>query len=79
MSVNTHKHRQADEHRPTESTIDNQRVGRNSLQGDDQVKVRNERQSLPEERQRADDIEESFEKLDKDRRAAVDLGKGRKD
>lgn len=64
------------EGRLTESNLDNRRMGRNSLQGDDQTSVRNQREALPEERQQADDLEESFRKLDKDVRARTDLGKG---
>ncbi|MBX9462915.1 MAG: hypothetical protein KL840_08080 [Aquamicrobium sp.] len=60
----------------TEATIDNERMGRNALQGDDQKNVRNERRSQPDERGQADDIDESFDKLDKDKRARADLNKG---
>lgn len=52
-----------------EAGLDSDRMGRNSLQGDDQRHVRNEREALPDEREEADGIEESFEKLDKERRA----------
>jgi hypothetical protein len=60
----------------SESDLDNERMGRNRLQGDHQRSVRNERQTQPEERQQADDMEESFRKVDKDARARLDLGKG---
>lgn len=60
----------------TEATIDNERMGRNSLQGDEQESVRNERQSQPDERGQADDMDESFDKLDKEKRARADLNKG---
>lgn len=66
--------------RLSESDIDNERMGRNSLQGDDQLSVRNERQSVPDEKLETDGVIESFEKLDKDHRARTDLNKGaRKD
>ncbi|WP_173931423.1 hypothetical protein [Chelativorans sp. Marseille-P2723] len=59
-----------------ESDLDADRMGRNSLQGDDQENVRNERQSQPGMRGEPDEIIESFEKMDKDKRARTDLGKG---
>lgn len=59
-----------------ESDIADERMGRNSLQGNDQTQVRNERQAAPGANVEADDVIESFEKLDKDRRAESDLGKG---
>lgn len=51
-------------------------MGRNSLQGDDQEKVHNQRHDMPESKSEPDDVMESFEKLDKDKRARTDLGKG---
>lgn len=73
----------ADEPRPTprvtettEASLDNERMGRNALQGNDQHQVRNERQAMPEERSEPDDVVESFAKLDKEKRAKEDLGKG---
>lgn len=59
-----------------EGDIDSERMGRNSLQGDYQANVRNERQSQPGERPEPDDMQDSFRKLDKDARARLDLGKG---
>ena len=64
------------EQETTDATIDSERMGRNSLQGDDQKSVRNERQSQPDERGQADDMDESFDKLDKVERARTDLNKG---
>ncbi len=52
------------------------RMGNNQLQGDDQTKVRNQRHAVPDVKQEADGVIESFEKLDKDERARRDLGKG---
>jgi len=60
----------------SEGDLDSDRMGRNRLQGDDQQSVRNERQAQPDERQEADEMEDSFRKLDKDARARTDLGKG---
>jgi hypothetical protein len=60
----------------TEATIDNERMGRNSLQGNDQEQVRNQRQTQPDSKDEADTVIESFEKVDKDKRAREDLGKG---
>lgn len=51
-------------------------MGNNSLQGDDQANVRNQRRAVSEARTEADGVIESFEKLDKEVRAEEDLGKG---
>lgn len=51
-------------------------MGDNDLQGDDQANVRNQRRAVPDVKQEADGVIESFEKLDKDERARRDLGKG---
>ncbi|WP_367715026.1 hypothetical protein AB2N04_13980 [Nitratireductor sp. GISD-1A_MAKvit] len=53
-----------------------ERMGNNQLQGDDQEKVRNQRHAVPDVKQEADDVIESFEKMDKDVRARRDLNKG---
>ncbi len=69
-------------HRPeqtSEATIDNDRMGRNSLQGNDQEDVRNERQTQPDSKRTTDSVIESFEKLDKDVRAERDLNKGQRE
>ena len=60
----------------TETDLAADLMGKNALQGRDQSRVRNQRQAVPKARQKADDIIESFEKLDKDVRARRDLGKG---
>ncbi len=60
----------------TESELASERMGRNKLQGDDQSNVPNERQAVPDVKQETDGIIESFDKLDKDRRAREALGKG---
>ncbi len=62
--------------RRTETDIASDRMGRNKLQGDDQANVHNERQAVPDVKQDTDGLVESFEKLDKDKRAREDLGKG---
>ncbi|WIY52247.1 hypothetical protein O9Z70_12335 [Devosia sp. YIM 151766] len=62
--------------RLSESDLAAERMGRNSLQGDDQTNVPNQRQAVPDENQETDGVIESFEKLDKDKRARDDLGKG---
>jgi hypothetical protein len=51
-------------------------MGNNQLQGDDQENVRNERHAQPDVKTEADGLVESFEKLEKDKRAREDLGKG---
>jgi hypothetical protein len=60
----------------TESDLASERMGRNSLQADDQGNVHNQRQAVPDVRTEADGLLESFAKLDKDERARTDLGKG---
>lgn len=64
--------------RLTETDLASDKMGRNSLQGDDQANVRNQRQAVPDVKQDTDSIEESAEKTDKDVRARRDLGKGRR-
>lgn len=53
-------------------------MGKNTLQGDDQLNVHNERQAVPGVKAEADDLMETYEKSDKDVRAKRDLGKGRR-
>lgn len=60
----------------TRSDLAADEMGDNSLQGDDQGNVRNERHAVPDVKKEADDVIESFEKTDKDKRAREDLGKG---
>lgn len=60
----------------TRSDIASHEMGRNSLQGDDQANVRNERQAVPDVKTETDGVVESFRKLDQDVRAREDLGKG---
>jgi len=62
--------------RLTETDLASRKMGRNSLQGNDQANVHNQRHAVPDAKQDADDVIESFEKLDKDVRAKRDLGKG---
>ncbi|WP_127751943.1 MULTISPECIES: hypothetical protein [unclassified Devosia] len=50
--------------------------GKNSLQGDNQTNVVNQRQAQAGAKGETDGLIESFEKLDKDVRAERDLGKG---
>lgn len=59
-----------------ETDLANQKTGRNSLQGDDQLSVRNQRHEQPDTRRDPDETMESFEKMNKDKRAQTDLGKG---
>ena len=63
----------------TESDFAQQKMGRNSLQGDDQSNVRNQRHAVPEPREDADDgVIETLEKSDKNVRAKREFGKGRR-
>jgi len=59
-----------------ETDIANERMGRNSLQGNDQSNVHNQRQAVPDVKLDTDGVIEGLEKLDKDHRAKTDLGKG---
>ncbi len=61
----------------SESDLAQERMGRNSLQGNDQENVRNERNAMPDGKRLPDDnVEESFRKMDKEVRARTDLSKG---
>ena len=60
----------------SETDLAQDRMGRNSLQGDDQDNVRNQRKAVPDVKKETDGVLESFRKLDKDVRARTDLGKG---
>ncbi|NNJ74294.1 MAG: hypothetical protein HKP56_03975 [Anderseniella sp.] len=62
-----------------EVDLSQDKMGDNSLQGDDQSNVRNQRHAAPMVKKEADGIVESLEKLDKDVRAKRDLGKGNRD
>lgn len=70
------KHQKQTARKVRESDIAQERMGNNRLQGDDQLSVRNERHAVPDVKEEADGVMESFEKLDKDKRARTDLGKG---
>lgn len=62
--------------RLTESDLAQDRMGDNSLQGDDQANVRNQRQAVPHVRKKPDHgVIDSLEKMDKDVRAEEELGK----
>ncbi|PHR19620.1 MAG: hypothetical protein COA37_16975 [Hoeflea sp.] len=63
--------------RLTESDLAQDKMGDNSLQGNDQSNVRNQRHAVPDVKQTPDDgVIESLEKMDKDVRAERELGKG---
>lgn len=69
--------KRGDEDKPlTETDLASDKMGNNKLQGDDQLRVHNQRQAVPDEKTETDDIIESLEKMDKDVRAREDLGKG---
>ena len=55
--------------------IASDRMGNNRLQGDDQSNVRNQRQAVPDIRDEADGVIESFQKMDEDAHARKNLGK----
>jgi hypothetical protein len=59
----------------TDTDLAQDKMGRNSLQGDDQADVRNQRRAVPDVKQEPDDVIESFRKTDKDVRAEKELGK----
>lgn len=60
----------------SETDLAQDKMGRNSLQGDDQTNVRNQRKAVPDVKKETDGVLESYRKLDKDVRARTDLGKG---
>jgi len=78
------KHRKPATHTPaaheiTESDLAQDEMGKNSLQGEDQSSVRNQRHEVPDVKDEADNsIMETLEKSDKDIRAERELGKGRR-
>ncbi len=61
--------------RPDEFDLASDIKGKNALHGNDQLNVRNQRQAQADARGETDGLIESFEKLDKDKRAKRDLGK----
>ncbi|MDN2578465.1 hypothetical protein [Aquibium sp. ELW1220] len=61
----------------TETDLAQDRMGRNSLQANDQENVRNQRHAMPDGKRDPDDtVVESFRKMDKDVRARTDMNKG---
>lgn len=63
--------------RLSESDLAQDKMGDNSLQGNDQANVHNQRQAVPDVKQEPDkSVVESLEKMDKDVRAERELGKG---
>jgi hypothetical protein len=63
--------------RLSESDLAQDKMGDNSLQGNDQANVRNQRQAVPDVKQEPDkSVVESLKKMDKDVRAERELGKG---
>lgn len=61
--------------RLSETDFADERSGRNSLQGNDQGNLQNERKAVPDAKLSTDSVTESFDKIDKDDRADEDLGK----
>lgn len=62
--------------RLTESDLAQDKMGDNTLQGNDQANVRNQRQAAPDVRKKPDHgVIDSLEKMDKDVRAEKELGK----
>jgi hypothetical protein len=62
----------------TETDLAEKKMGEFGQQGKAKERLTNERDAMPDVRQEADGVIESFEKLDKDVRAREDLGKGRR-
>jgi len=61
----------------TEADLAQDKMGDNSLQGNDQANVRNQRHAVPDVKPEPDGgVIESLEKMDKDVRAEKELGKG---
>lgn len=55
-----------------ESDLAQDRMGKNSLQGDDQRNIQNQRHSVPDEKQESEGVIESFENMDAETRAQRD-------
>lgn len=49
---------------PDESDLGQEIQGNNRLQGNDQVSVRNQRRTMPEENEETEGVVESFERMD---------------
>ncbi|MEQ8479126.1 MAG: hypothetical protein RIC18_00610 [Hoeflea sp.] len=61
----------------TETDLARDKMGRNSLKGDDQARTRNQREAVAEVKKEPDKgVVDSLEKMDKDTRAKTELGKG---
>ena len=58
--------------RLTEGALADERMGKNSLQGNDQCNIQNQRYALPDEKDETEDLIESFENLDPQTRAERD-------
>lgn len=58
--------------RLTEGALADERMGKNSLQGNDQSNIQNQRYALPDEKDETEDLIESFENLDPQTRAERD-------
>ena len=58
--------------RLTEGALADERMGKNSLQGNDQSNIQNQRYALPDEKDETEDLIESFENLDPLTRAERD-------
>jgi hypothetical protein len=58
------------------SDLASDEMGNNQLEGNDQHNIQNERKAVPDVKQETDDLIDSFEKMDDEKRAREDLGKG---
>lgn len=58
--------------RLTEGALADERMGKNSLQGNDQSNIQDQRYALPDEKDETEDLIESFENLDPQTRAERD-------
>jgi len=53
----------------SESDLANDTMGNNQLQGNDQLNVQNQRQAVPDVKQKTEGVVESFENMDPETRA----------
>lgn len=59
----------ADNTNISESDLANDTMGNNQLQGNDQLSVHNQRQAVPDAKQKTEGVVESFENMDAETRA----------
>lgn len=63
--------------KPSDTDLASDKMGKNALQGHDQESIHNQRHAQADVKQEPDEnVKDSLEKMDKDKRAREELGKG---